>query len=217
MRPSFKARRIQKVCLHPQIHFSLSQDIPQPLQKTASLLFSPNPEHKVTTDNSQDPMTDEATLRLSASSLVGQSIFGGSINSILADKVEMKTNERLKQLFGEKDRLTLETVQDMRSNIWALIQQMPGTEALETRRKIRHHYRSVMLNDIEVTSLVEEVDVRLWSWIKSCAVATGQLDALQAERLLALTDEMQTKRKIDNDVLAKAMALDPEPWKCPQA
>ena len=147
---------------------------------------------------------DDAVLRLCQDSAVGGAIFSGRIRGILTDRVAAVIASYLEtHVLTGNEPLTGEAVDTIRRDLLRKIQAIPGAENIEPKRKISVKYRSSQLEKVEVSSIAQEVNIRLWAMIKSCAIASKQLAPLQAECLLDYQDAIRTTRPIPTATLNK--------------
>ena len=83
----------------------------------------------------------------------------------------------------------------------------PGLDGLEAKRKVVIPYRGAEIPDVEITSLSDEFDHRLSSFLKEQAVRNEWLAAVEIEDMLGLTHTGAAANwtAMDNCILSEAI------------
>ena len=84
-------------------------------------------------------------------------------------------------------------------------QDLKYLEALNLKRTIRFNYRGLVI-ELQVTSLAEELVLKLACWVKSMAIGTGALPEMKFEVGLFQDMETNTKLPVDDDLVAEYAA-----------
>ena len=74
----------------------------------------------------------------------------------------------------------------VRAAVLAEMQGRAGTGAIDIRRKVSIPYRGSVLDDLPVSGMAQEVELRMMATLKGWAVGLGTLVELNAEKLLAM-------------------------------
>ena len=84
-------------------------------------------------------------------------------------------------------------------------QDLKYLEALNLKRTIRFNYRGLVI-ELQVTSLAEELVLKLACWVKGMAIGTGALPEMKFEVGLFQDMETNTKLPVDDDLVAEYAA-----------
>ena len=137
------------------------------------------------------------------SGVLGRSLFMPYVSPILAAQVAEKLQKEQRTLGQE---FTLKAVganefHGMVSRCLAEVETIAGLEHMKSKRHITVKYRSTNLHKVPVGSLIEEVETRLASWLKSCSIKQSNLKQLDFEDLLGLHD----KDLVDDVVVVESL------------
>jgi hypothetical protein len=168
--------------------------------KAMVLLLLPEADATALLCHVGDWMDKETELvNVGASSELGKCIFGFAIEQVLGGMVQRATDICITKLF-EGGKIEGPMLAKAKRVLVADLQGRPGMENLSNKREIQVKYRNVACS-LKVTSLMEEVDVRVACALKSSAVACGDLVALLCEDDLVQNGVIGTKGQISADVL----------------
>ena len=84
-------------------------------------------------------------------------------------------------------------------------QDLKYLEALNLKRTVRFNYRGLVI-ELQVTSLAEELVLKLACWVKGMAIGTGALPEMKFEVGLFQDMETNTKLPVDDDLVAEYAA-----------
>ena len=137
--------------------------------------------------NTSKPDINDAKLHLSEEGLLGTAMFSATVLLIGANMLrehieaaigDLKKNENI----GAKiyDEFIIKTCKSARL--------LPGAESLDSRRKITVAYRGIVVDEVEIESLLSEVRMRAMAAVKGAATAQKTLALTSVESIMGLAD-----------------------------
>ena len=124
-------------------------------------------------------LAEQQLIKVVTSSSLGKEIFGFAIRQVLGSIVTRETDAALQALSAKK-KLEDEDVKQSKKELLQKLGAEPGMKELADKRTIQVEYRGVQL-DINIGSLVEDVDFRYAACLKSEAVDVGLINPIFCE------------------------------------
>lgn len=119
-------------------------------------------------------------MRIVGGSDLGKHIFGHAIEQVIGDQVALESAEALKGFLSGKKVVDLAGVQKAKRILMTTLQALPGSDMLPEKREVSIAYRGIQFS-VKVSSLADEVDLRMAAFLKGLAQAHGFLPQLLCE------------------------------------
>lgn len=145
-------------------------------------------------------------LKVAGGSIVGQRVFAKGLRDISARATSDLIDQALVTLFAGKDKLTKAALAKHKASVEASLK--PSGISLHTAGKAREvtlKYKGVDFL-VQITSFLEEYELKLWAILKGAAVSKGYVESLFCEADLTEGSAPKIGGDIDKDLL-KAVIL----------